>query len=61
MLDDSDDLCGTCGGCGEGMYDGSSCSACGGSGCTPYHAEGDDDPRIDAAIDAAEYFRDFDR
>lgn len=30
--EDEDDTCPTCQGCGEGMYDGASCSTCGGSG-----------------------------
>ncbi len=30
--DDYDNTCPTCNGCGEGRYDGSSCSDCGGSG-----------------------------
>lgn len=37
-----DDICSYCNGSGEGMYDGTRCSACGGSG-----AERDEDDRRD--------------
>ena len=48
-LDDSDFLCPQCNGSGEGMYDGSICHACHGSGVErddsgreDYEADGDD-------------------
>jgi DnaJ-class molecular chaperone len=38
MIDEDDDdyeACSWCGGCGEGMYDGSACRKCHGSGVEP--------------------------
>ena len=29
-----DEICGTCGGCGEGMYDGTRCGSCNGTSVT---------------------------
>jgi DnaJ-class molecular chaperone len=37
------DLCATCNGSGEGMYDGSTCSACKGSGVEPVQRDDSDD------------------
>ena len=34
--------CAACNGSGEGMYDGSSCRICGGSGVEPYEKDPDD-------------------
>lgn len=39
--DDEDEICSWCNGSGEGMYDGSSCSKCKGSGCEPVEREED--------------------
>ena len=47
--DDGPDICGTCNGSGEGMYDGSACSACGGGGTV--RLERGDESEIDAYID----------
>ena len=52
---DTDDYCTTCAGSGEGMYDGSRCSACGGRGVVP--PEND----YEAEIERAEYERDMER
>jgi len=40
-VDEEDDICSGCSGSGEGMYDGSNCYKCGGSGIEP--VEKDDD------------------
>jgi hypothetical protein len=40
--DDEDEICTGCSGSGEGMYDGSSCRKCHGSGVEP--VEKDDEP-----------------
>ena len=40
-IEEQDDCCPTCDGTGEGMYDGTSCRSCGGSGST--RAKPDDD------------------
>ena len=49
-----DNLCTSCDGTGEGMYDGARCSACKGKG-----VKANDD--YEAAIDRAEYERDQER
>lgn len=46
IVDEQDAACGSCSGSGEGSYDGSRCSSCGGSGCAlsaRSYAEDDDD------------------
>lgn len=48
-----DDLCGYCDGSGEGMYDGSACSACHGSGI-----EGERERRIERLAMIADARRD---
>ncbi len=37
--EDSDELCGTCDGSGEGQYDGSTCSRCKGTGVLPVEVD----------------------
>lgn len=39
--DDEDEICGACSGSGEGMYDGSTCYRCKGSGSEPREKEED--------------------
>lgn len=41
--DNTPDLCATCNGSGEGMYDGSTCSVCKGSGVEPARSYNVDD------------------
>jgi len=43
MDDDEDEICSWCGGSGEGMYDGSNCRKCHGSGVEPVDKEEDYD------------------
>ncbi len=55
--EEGDEICGQCNGSGEGMYDGSRCSACGGSGVEGTLTEED---REDALADAHQE-REYDR
>ena len=41
MDDDEDEICSWCSGSGEGMYDGSNCRKCHGSGVEPVDKEDD--------------------
>ena len=40
-MDDEEEDCSWCGGCGEGMYDGAACKKCHGSGVEPVDQEDD--------------------
>lgn len=40
--DDEYDICSSCSGSGEGMWDGSRCYKCHGTGCEPIEKEDDD-------------------
>lgn len=40
--DDEDEICSWCSGSGEGMYDGSTCQKCHGSGVEPTNKKDDD-------------------
>ena len=42
-LDDEEQVCTWCGGCGEGDYDGATCRHCHGTGVEPSDKVGDDD------------------
>lgn len=46
-VEEDDGYCYTCAGTGEGQYDGSSCSACGGKGYRRPHPDADDPPEPD--------------
>lgn len=47
-FEDEDNYCTTCNGCGEGLYDGTSCNTCGGSGVITAKPDPDDyDPPDD--------------
>ena len=48
---DDDDYCSTCAGTGEGQYDGTSCSNCGGSGVLCPEPDDDCDPPDDFGDD----------
>jgi hypothetical protein len=54
MIDDDEsyDVCSACSGSGEGMWDGSRCYKCHGTGCEPIE-QGDDDEYIDWCIQDA--------
>ena len=45
MTDDDDEICPACNGSGEGMYDGTRCRSCGGSGVERTYR---DEPDYDA-------------
>jgi hypothetical protein len=46
-IDDGDEDCSWCGGCGEGDYDGASCRRCHGTGVEPRERDCDDHDFID--------------
>lgn len=41
-MDDEDEICSRCSGSGEGMWDGSTCTSCHGSGVEPVDKEDND-------------------
>ena len=53
--DDGYEICHRCSGSGEGMYDGSTCNLCGGSGQEPVERDCDDDFDIPMEDDYNDY------